>query len=184
MDAVRNDGNPTLTQVYDIRAALGTLTNSTNIYYKLSSSSSMSLELKASIRYQVKALQMQINIAMGSQDYYIRNLRDSLQLFLLLLWPICGPGDLHALACHLKCTLTRPHLRLCASVRLIVWQLLVGAAASEAPSGTRVWYISRLKQLRETMGTKEWRTASDAHTLSFIPDARLAATFELIRQEV
>lgn len=121
---------------------------------------------------------------MGSQENFVRSLHDSLQLFLLLLWPTEKARHLEVLAEELKYALLQPHMRLCSSMHLLVWQLFVGATAARPSSEVRSWYITRLREVLTSLSAGGQATAMETLTESFSPDKYLLEKFKAVWREL
>jgi hypothetical protein len=138
----------------------------------------------AIIRSEVTRLQLEIDTLMGSQENFVRSLHDSLQLFLLLLWPTEKASRLEVLAGELKYALLQPHMRLCSSMHLLVWQLFVGATAARPSSEVRSWYITRLREVLASLSVGGQATAMETLTESFAPDKYLLEKFKAVWREL
>lgn len=142
------------------------------------------LDLALVISHEVERLRLKIDTLLGTQESYVRSLHDSLQLYLLLLWPTEEHDRLGLLAEDLKFALLQPHMRLCASMKVLVWQLFLGIAASEPLSEVRSWYITRLREVLSSMNIVGLDMAMETLTQAFPPDARLSNKFATVWQEV
>ncbi|EXM16709.1 hypothetical protein FOTG_15040 [Fusarium oxysporum f. sp. vasinfectum 25433] len=147
IDALRNEDDPKQMDVAAIRSDANDLRQLIDNYH---ASTTLKRDTAAIIRYEVHRLQLKVDTLLGSQEHYIRSLHDSLQLFLSLLWPIEERQSLDIKAENLKYALLQPHIRLCSSMQLLVWQLFVGAAAAEPASEVRSWYVIRLREVRSS----------------------------------
>jgi hypothetical protein len=136
------------------------------------------------IESRIERLRSEIDALLGTSDHHIRTLRRSIQLFLSLLWPSNTSHKLDILAEELKQALEEPHIRLCSTVDLPIWQFSVGAAAADLLGDTRSWFIERLRDLSTTMNLKMMEQGASSLQASFMPDALLLNKFERIWQEV
>ncbi|KAI1022101.1 hypothetical protein LB504_007543 [Fusarium proliferatum] len=181
IDALRNEDDPRQMDVAAIRSDVNDLRQLIDIYH---SSTTLKQDTAAIIRYEVHRLQLRVDTLLGSQEHYIRSLHDSLQLFLSLLWPIEGRRPLDIKAENLKYALLQPHIRLCSSMQLLVWQLFVGAAAAEPASEVRSWYVIRLREVVSAMRIGGQDVAMENLAAVFAPDARLLEKFKTVWDEV
>ncbi|SCO57090.1 uncharacterized protein FFMR_14246 [Fusarium fujikuroi] len=181
IDALRNEDDPKQMDVAAIRSDVNDLRQLIDKYH---SSTTPKKDTAAIIRYEVHRLQLKVDTLLGSQEHYIRSLHDSLQLFLSLLWPVEGRGSLDIKAENLKYALLQPHIRLCSSMQLLVWQLFVGAAAAEPASEVRSWYFIRLREVVSAMRIGGQNVAMETLAAVFAPDARLLEKFKTVWDEV
>lgn len=180
IQALRNDDQPTSMDISLIRLGIDRVRQDIDIYHATSTEAQM----RTSIEYQIECLQYEVDILLESREHHIRTLRRSLQLFLLLLWPSKALQDLNILAEDLRQALIEPHIRLCSSMALPIWQLSIGAVAAGTPGETRSWFIGRLQELCVTMNVKVMDKGVASLTETFMPDARLLGKFQLVWQEV
>ncbi|KAF7535371.1 hypothetical protein G7054_g5428 [Neopestalotiopsis clavispora] len=136
------------------------------------------------IESRIKRLQSEVDALLRTSDHHIRTLRRSIQLFLLLLWPDKTSHKLDILAEELRQALEEPHIRLCSTVDLPIWQFSVGAAAADRLGDTRSWFIERLRDLSTTMNVKMVEQGASSLQASFMPDALVLNRFQRIWQEV
>ncbi|KAF5638915.1 hypothetical protein F25303_7521 [Fusarium sp. NRRL 25303] len=181
IDALRNEDDPKQMDVAAIRSDVNDLRQLIDKYH---SSTTPKKDTAVIIRYEVHRLQLKVDTLLGSQEHYIRSLHDSLQLFLSLLWPIEGRRSLDIKAENLKYALLQPHIRLCSSMQLLVWQLFVGAAAAEPTSEVRSWYVIRLREVVSAMRIGGQDVAMETLAAVFAPDARLLEKFKTVWDEV
>ncbi|KAF5602778.1 hypothetical protein FPCIR_1741 [Fusarium pseudocircinatum] len=181
VNALRNEEDPKQMDVAAIRSDIDDLRQLIDKYH---ASSTLKQDKAAIIRYEVHCLQLKVDTLLGSQEHYIRSLHDSLQLFLSLLWPIEGRRLLDIKAENLKYALLQPHIRLCSSMQLLVWQLFVGAAAAEPASEVRYWYIIRLREVVSSMRIGGQDVAMETLATVFAPDAQLLKKFKTVWEEV
>ncbi|KAG9495178.1 hypothetical protein J7337_013413 [Fusarium musae] len=181
INALRNEDDPKQTDVAAIRSDIEDLRQLIDKYH---ASMTLKQDKAAIIRYEVHRLQLKVDTLLGSQEHYIRSLHDSLQLFLSLSWPIEGPRSLYIKAENLKYALLQPHIRLCSSMQLLVWQLFVGAAATEPASEVRSWYVIRLREVVSSMRIGGQDIAMETLAAVFAPDARLLEKFKAVWDEV
>ncbi|EGU74901.1 hypothetical protein FOXB_14581 [Fusarium oxysporum f. sp. conglutinans Fo5176] len=181
INALRNEDDPKQMDVAAIRSDANDLRQLIDNYH---ASTTLKRDTAAIIRYEVHRLQLKVDTLLGSQEHYIRSLHDSLQLFLSLLWPIEERRSLDIKAENLKYALLQPHIRLCSSMQLLVWQLFVGAAAAEPASEVRSWYVIRLREVVSSMRIGGQDVAMETLTAVFAPDARLLEKFKAVWDEV
>ncbi|KAH7215891.1 hypothetical protein DER44DRAFT_167376 [Fusarium oxysporum] len=181
INALRNEDDPKQMDVAAIRSDANDLRQLIDNYH---ASTTLERDTAAIIRYEVHRLQLKVDTLLGSQEHYIRSLHDSLQLFLSLLWPIEERRSLDIKAESLKYALLQPHIRLCSSMQLLVWQLFVGAAAAEPASEVRSWYVIRLREVVSSMRIGGQDVAMETLTAVFAPDARLLEKFKTVWDEV
>lgn len=181
INALRNEDDPKQMDVAAIRSDANDLRQLIDNYH---ASTTLKRDTAAIIRYEVHRLQLKVDTLLGSQEHYIRSLHDSLQLFLSLLWPIEERRSLDIKAENLKYALLQPHIRLCSSMQLLVWQLFVGAAAADPASEVRSWYVIRLREVVSSMRIGGQDVAMETLTAVFAPDARLLEKFKTVWDEV
>ncbi|CAG1978125.1 unnamed protein product [Fusarium graminearum] len=131
IQALQNQNDPNAIDIEIISHRINGLCLLIDAYHESPSSGPDSA---LAIGLEVERLQLEINTLLGSHENYVHSLHDALQLYLLLLWPVKEPDHLHGLAEGLRLALLQPHMRLCASMELVVWQLFVGATAAEPSS--------------------------------------------------
>jgi len=136
------------------------------------------------INLGVQRLQVEINTFLGSQENYVRSLHDSLQIYLLLLWPTETPQHLSTLAEELMHLLLHPHPRLCSSTKMLIWQLFVGAVAAGLSTGLRSWYIISLREVLTSRSDMGLEVTMCCLTQAFTPDARLMTRFQAVWHEI
>ncbi|KAF4960136.1 hypothetical protein FGADI_1154 [Fusarium gaditjirri] len=181
INALRNEDDPKQMDVAAIRSDADDLRHLIDNYH---ASATRKQDTAAIISYEVHCLQLKVDTLLGSQEHYIRSLHDSLQLFLSLLWPVEERRSLYIKAENLKYALLQPHIRLCSSMQLLVWQLFVGAAAAESASEVRSWYVIRLREVVSSMRIGGQDVAMETLTAVFAPDARLLEKFKTVWDEV
>ncbi|KAI1055253.1 hypothetical protein LB505_014318 [Fusarium chuoi] len=181
IDALRNEDDPKQMDVAAIRSDVNDLRQ---LIDKYNASTKLNQDTAAIIRYEVHRLKLKVDTLLGSQEHYIRSLHDSLQLFLSLLWPIEGQRSLAIKAENLKYALLQPHIRLCSSMQLLVWQLFVGAAAAEPAGEVRSWYVIRLREVVSAMRIGGQDVAMENLAAVFAPDAWLLEKFKTVWDEV
>ncbi|KAF5567382.1 hypothetical protein FPHYL_3285 [Fusarium phyllophilum] len=181
INALRNEDDPKQMDVAAIRSDINDLRQLIDNYHV---STTLKKDKASIIRYEVHRLQLKVDTLLGSQEHYIRSLHDSLQLFLSLLWPVEGRRSLDIKAENLKYAMLQPHIRLCSSMQLLVWQLFVGAAAAEPASEVRSWYVIRLREVVSSMRIGGQDIAMETLAGVFAPDARLLEKFKAVWNEV
>ncbi|KAM0250819.1 hypothetical protein ACHAP5_002036 [Fusarium lateritium] len=179
IQALRNEDDPNKLDFTTIRDELDILRQSIDKYHASPKKQDASI-----IRSEVARLQLQINTLMGCQENYVRSLHGSLQLFILLLWPTEKASRLEVLAGELKLALLQPHMRLCSSMHLLVWQLFVGATAAKPMSEVRSWYIARLREVLTSLSMGGQATAMETLMESFAPDKHLLEKFKAVWREI
>ncbi|CEF77831.1 unnamed protein product [Fusarium graminearum] len=181
IQALQNQNDPNATDIEIISHRINGLCLLIDAYHE---SPSPGPDSALAIGLEVERLQLEINTLLGSHENYVHSLHDALQLYLLLLWPVKEPDHLHGLAEGLRLALLQPHMRLCASMELVVWQLFVGATAAEPSSEVRSWFITRLREVSCSMTGLGQGVVIGTLTHAFTPDARLLQRFVVIWQEV
>ncbi|KAH6963114.1 hypothetical protein DER45DRAFT_552475 [Fusarium avenaceum] len=181
IQALRNEDDPNKTDFTTLRDEIGILRQLIDRYH---ASPTPKKQEAAIIHSEVTRLQLEIDTLMGSQENFVRSLHDSLQLFLLLLWPTEKARHLEVLAEELKYALLQPHMRLCSSMHLLVWQLFVGATAARPSSEVRSWYITRLREVLTSLSAGGQATAMETLTESFSPDKYLLEKFKAVWREL
>ncbi|KAH6993039.1 hypothetical protein EDB82DRAFT_498321 [Fusarium venenatum] len=179
--ALQNQDDPNATDITTIRNRINGLCQLIDDYHISPTPSS---EFALTIGLEVERLQLEIDTLLGSHENYVHSLHDALRLYLLLLWPIEEPGRLHVLAEELRYALIQPHMRLCSSMELLIWQLFVGVAAAKPSSEVRSWYITRLREVLSSMHSLGQNTVIDTLTQAFTPDACLLQKFRAIWQGI
>ncbi|KAF5244615.1 hypothetical protein FAUST_2131 [Fusarium austroamericanum] len=170
IQALQNQNDPNATDIEIISHRINGLCLLIDAYHE---SSSPGPDSAHAIGLEVERLQLEIHTLLGSHENYVHSLHDALQLYLLLLWPVKEPDHLHGLAEGLRHALLQPHMRLCASMELVVWQLFVGATAAEPSSEVRSWFITRLREVSCSMTGLGQGVVIGTLTHAFTPDARL-----------
>ncbi|VTO85035.1 unnamed protein product [Fusarium graminearum] len=170
IQALQNQNDPNAIDIEIISHRINGLCLLIDAYHESPSSGPDSA---LAIGLEVERLQLEINTLLGSHENYVHSLHDALQLYLLLLWPVKEPDHLHGLAEGLRLALLQPHMRLCASMELVVWQLFVGATAAEPSSEVRSWFITRLREVSCSMTGLGQGVVIGTLTHAFTPDARL-----------
>ncbi|KAM0266782.1 hypothetical protein ACHAPA_006559 [Fusarium lateritium] len=181
IQALRNEDDPNKLDFTTIRDELDILRQSIDRYHASPTPKRHDAEIISS---EITRLQLQIDTLMGCQENFVRSLHGSLQLFILLLWPTEKAGRLEVLAGELKYALLQPHMRLCSSMHLLVWQLFVGATASKPLSEVRSWYITRLREVLACLSVGGQATAMETLTESFAPDKHLLEKFKAVWREI
>ncbi|KAL6917126.1 hypothetical protein FSST1_008621 [Fusarium sambucinum] len=177
--ALKNQDDPNTTDITTIRNRINGLCQLIDDYHiTLTARSDFAL----TIEREVERLQLEIDTLLGSHENYVQSLHDALRLYLLLLWPLEEPDRLHILAEELRYALMQPHLRLCTSMELLIWQLFVGVTAAEPSSEVRSWYVTRLRELLSSMHNLGQGTVVDTLTQAFTPDTCLLQKFRVIWQ--
>ncbi|KAG8672192.1 hypothetical protein FPOAC2_05560 [Fusarium poae] len=179
--ALQNHDDPNATDIATIRNSINGLCLLIDSYHNSPDPRS---DFPLVIGLEVERLQLEIDTLLGSHENYVHSLHDALRLYLLLLWPMEEPGRLHILAEELRFDLLQPHMRLCASMELLVWQLFVGTTAAEPSSEVRSWYTTRLREVLWSMHSFGQDRVLDTLTQAFTPDACLLQKFRAIWQEV
>ena len=181
VEALLSEDNPKQMNIAQIRNQINSLSLMIDNYHD---SLTPHPDTALAINLGVQRLQVEINTFLGSQENYVRSLHDSLQLYLLLLWPIEKPEHLRILADKLNHLLLHPHPRLCSSTKMLIWQLFVGAVAAGPSTGLRFWYIAGLKEVLTSRSDMGLEVTMSCLTQSFTPDARLMTKFQAIWHEV
>jgi hypothetical protein len=179
--ALRNENDPNGTDIATIRNRINEVCLLINDYHDSPVPHS---DIALVIKLEVERLQLEIDTLLGSHENYVRSLHDALQLYLLLLWPVEEPSRLHVLAEELKYDLLQPHMRLCASMEVLVWQLFVGVVAAGSLSEVRSWYITRLREVLGSMANMGQGMVMETLTKAFTPDACLLSKFQVVWQEI
>ncbi|SPJ74253.1 uncharacterized protein FTOL_03983 [Fusarium torulosum] len=99
IQALRNEDDPNKLDFTTLRDEIDILRQSIDKYHE---SRPPKKQEAAIIRSEVTRLQLEIDTLMGSQENFVRSLHDSLQLFLLLLWPTEKASRLEVLAGELN----------------------------------------------------------------------------------
>ena len=114
---------------------------------------------------------------------HIRALIRAIDLFLFLLWPLTPRVDYCEQALDLKATLLEPHITLCGSLDLTVWQYFVGGIAAESDLETREWFVMRLKEMFLSMGVTQWQDVLAILRRGYFPDSSLLTGFMQLWRE-
>ncbi|RGP77269.1 hypothetical protein FLONG3_4784 [Fusarium longipes] len=179
--ALRNEDDPNQTDIATIRDRINELCLMINRYHN---STAPQLDIARVIGLEVERLKLEIGTLLGCHENYVRSLHDALQLYLLLLWPVEEPGRLQTLAEELKYDLLQPHMRLCASMEVLVWQLFVGVVAAGSTSEVRCWYTTRLRDVLGSMNKMGQEIVINTLTTVFTPDMCLLEKFQDVWQEI
>ncbi|KAF3021148.1 hypothetical protein E8E14_013864 [Neopestalotiopsis sp. 37M] len=182
IQALCDKDTPDLLDINYIRCRVNRLREAIDFYHTTTTTAKSQTD--GLIESRIKRLQSEVDALLGTSDHHIRTLRRSIQLFLLLLWPNKSLDKLDILAEELKQALQEPHIRLCSTVDLPIWQFSVGAAAADPLGDTRSWFIERLRDLSTTMNVKMMEQGASSLQASFMPDALLLNRFERIWKEV
>lgn len=172
---------PSLLDLNYIRSEVDHLRQTIDYYHGTSEPTS---DIELNIEQHILRLQSEIDLILATQDHHIRTLRLSIQLFLLLLWPNKSSENLYMMAEDLRRAFEEPHIRLCSTVDLPIWQLSVGATAASSPGETRSWYISRLRELSFTTNVDIQDKGMASLEATFMPDARVLEQFQQVWHEV
>ncbi|KAJ4127952.1 hypothetical protein NW768_008235 [Fusarium equiseti] len=181
IEALLSEDNPKQMDIKQIRHEINNLGLMIDNYH---ASSTIHPDTTLAIKLKVERLRVEINTFLGSKDDYVRSLHDSLQLYLLLLWPTEKPKHLSTLAEELRYLLLHPHPRLCSSTKMLIWQLFVGAVAAGPSAGVRSWFVTSLREVLSSRISMGLEVTMWCLTQAFTPDARLMAKFQAIWHEV
>ncbi|KAF4445747.1 hypothetical protein FALBO_17149 [Fusarium albosuccineum] len=181
MQALRNEDHPTSMDVSRISDGLDHLRRTINDYHASPNPPAL---VRLNIEYQVECLQLDVEVLLASEEHHVRTLRCAFRLFLLLMWPSKPNGTIQTLADELRYALTEPHIRLCSSMALTIWEFFVGALAAEAPGETRSWFIDRLGDIFKPRHATEWRHVVDILSKAFMPPECLLEKCRVVWQEV
>ncbi|ETS80700.1 hypothetical protein PFICI_08229 [Pestalotiopsis fici W106-1] len=181
IQALCDNNTPDLMDINYIQSQIDRLCQDIDAYHADSKEKD---QRKARIDVQFRRLQSDVDTLLRTQDHHIRTLRRSIQLFLLLLWPSTAQHELRTLAKDLRQALEEPHIRLCSTVDLPVWQFSVGASAADPQGDTRSWFIDRLTDLSVTMNVRMLEQGTASLASSFMPDACVLEKFKAIWRQV
>lgn len=181
IQALTDSDTPSLMDLNYIRSEVDHLRQAIDYYHGTSNPTG---DMGSNIEQHISRLQSEIDFILGTQDHHIRTLRLSIQLFLLVLWSNKSSKNLNIMAEDLRRAFEEPHIRLCSTVDLPIWQLSVGAAAASSSRETRSWYMSRLRELSFTMNVDILDKGMASLEATFMPDARVLAQFQQVWQEV
>lgn len=133
---------------------------------------------------QVALIGAQVSALFGI-NAYVNALSTSLLIFLHISWPRVPlfNASPEKMAEEMAEMLKQPDIRLCTSLDLTAWQLMVGGI-SASDSTVRQWFGSVLKRMNIAMRVTKWDDILFVLNKTFMPDSRLLYRFKLFWEEL
>ncbi|KAK5997683.1 hypothetical protein PT974_00038 [Cladobotryum mycophilum] len=170
-----------LSKIADISEGIALLHSVLEVFYRSGTSDGV---LAREIDRSVERLLQQTSV-LRSQEPFISAFSLAIIIFLHISWPhsLLTPSDLGSLAILLKNELGVPDIRLCSSLNLATWLLMVGSVTA-LDSDTKSWFTGTLKMVFLTLQVSSWDEVFDMLRASFVPDSRLLYRFKAVWAEM